>query len=220
MSVWVWAAIAVVGGFVVIKMLGGEDKPASGEVSASEASDTDASQQSLSKLDTRVYWKLLDAVQAAMAARINPAAVDNLHGQAKVDALRPLAEQCVDKISDEQGLDLSQHARKAVITGVLDEVAGLGPLEKLMRVQRIRLIQVRGAREVKVTVTDQPMPTDCQFRDDEHVLSVIRRVLEAQGKVLTPAEPAQNVKLADGSNFIASMPPASPSPFITIKKPV
>ena len=218
MSVWVYAVAAVVGGWLVMKFLEGGEAPPSGEVSATEAVDGDESSQTLSKLDTPVYWKLLDAVQAAMATHIDPTQIDNRSGHEKAESMRPMAEQAVDSVADEQGVHLSAKARKAVINGVLDEIAGLGPLEKLVRQARIRLIQVRGAHEVKITVNDQSMPTDCQFRDDDHVLAVIQRVLEPHGKVLTPVAPALQVKLPDGASFIASIPPASPVPYITIKK--
>lgn len=193
----------------------GAEKPA--EISATSATEEGESSRTASKLETKVYWALLDAVQMAMAL-FTDANVDNLTGQAKAESLRPAAEKAVDKVAAEQRVVLSANGRKAVINGVLDEIAGLGPLEKLVRQQRIRLIQVRGAHDVKVTVNDQQFPTDCQFRDDDHVLAVIHRVLEPQGKVLTPATPALQVHLADGSSFVASVPPASPAPYITIKK--
>lgn len=190
---------------------------ASTGAAAGAAAESDESDQAQSKLEPQVYWKLLDAVQAAMAASID-ANVDHLAGPAKAESLRAAAEKAVDAVADEQAVVLNAHARKAVVNGVLDEISGLGPLEKLVRQQRIRLIQVRGAQDVKVTVNDQQIPTDCAFRDDEHVLAVIRRVLEPQGKVLTPAAPALQVKLPDGASFVASVPPASPAPYITIKK--
>ena len=211
-------AVAVIG-WVIYNFLDlsslGADAPQ--DVSASAATEEGESSQAASKLETPVYWLLLDAVQAEMAASVD-ANVDNLTGQAKAESLRPVAERSVDNVSITQGVALSPNARKAVVNGVLDEIAGLGPLEKLVRQKRIRLIQVRGSHDVKVTVNDQQFPTDCQFRDDNHVLTIITRVLEPQGKVLTPATPALQVKLPDGSSFVASVPPASPVPYTSIKK--
>ena len=219
MSEWIYVAAAIFAAYLAYAFLdlSGVGKASGADAANLAAPSEDESSQAQSRLDSKTYWKLLDAVQMAMAASID-ANVDNLTGQAKAETLRPAAERAVDQVAADQEVHLSANARKAVLTGVLDEIAGLGPLEKLVRQRSIRLIQVRGAHDVKVTVNDQQLPTDCQFRDDEHVLTVIRRVLEPQGKVLTPATPALQVRLHDGASFVASVPPASPAPYITIKK--
>ena len=90
---------------------------ASTGAAAGAAAESDESDQAQSKLEPQVYWKLLDAVQAAMAASID-ANVDHLAGPAKAESLRAAAEKAVDAVADEQAVVLNAHARKAVVNGV------------------------------------------------------------------------------------------------------
>ncbi len=109
--------------------------------------------------------------------------------------------------------------RERVVREVLDDILGLGPLEPLLLDPTINDILVNGAKEVYVERRGILELSDVRFRDDDHVLQVIRRIVERINRRIDESSPMVDARLPDGSRVNAIIPPLSlRGPAISIRR--
>ncbi len=114
---------------------------------------------------------------------------------------------------------LSSHERDSIITDVLDELFGLGPLETLLSDPTISDILVNRADQVYVERNGRLELTDTVFRDDRHVLQIIERIVSSIGRRIDESSPMVDARLADGSRVNAIIPPlALDGPGMSIRR--
>ncbi|WP_025869638.1 CpaF family protein [Methylobacillus glycogenes] len=102
---------------------------------------------------------------------------------------------------------------------MVDELAGFGPLETLIRDETINDILVNGARDIFIERKGKLEKTSLRFIDDEHVLRVIRRILSPLGRRVDEASPTVDARLPDGSRLNVIIPPlALNGPCMSIRK--
>jgi pilus assembly protein CpaF len=128
---------------------------------------------------------------------------------------RPLLEREVARIAAREApLAGATEMRRAV-----DEVAGLGPLEDLLRDPAVTDVLVNGPDVVWVERAGELMRTDVRFDDDAAVMRVVERVLAPLGLHVDRAAPMVSARLPDGSRIHAVVPPASPDgPIVAIRR--
>lgn len=102
---------------------------------------------------------------------------------------------------------------------MVDELAGFGPLETLIRDESINDILVNGARDIFIERKGKLEKTSLRFIDDDHVLRVIRRILSPLGRRVDEASPTVDARLPDGSRLNVIIPPlALNGPCMSIRK--
>ncbi len=102
---------------------------------------------------------------------------------------------------------------------VLDEVVGLGPLERLMRDENISDIMVNGPYIIFVEKKGKIHEVPIRFADDNHVLRVINKIVEPLGRRINASSPTVDARLPDGSRVNVVVPPcAIDGPTIAIRK--
>jgi len=121
-------------------------------------------------------------------------------------------------VSDHR-LPVSRHEMENLSREMVDELTGYGPLEELIRDDRINDILVNGTRHIYVERAGILSKTDLRFIDDEHVLRVIRRILAPLGRRIDESSPMVDARLPDGSRVNAIIPPlALDGPCLSIRK--
>ncbi len=119
----------------------------------------------------------------------------------------------------ERELALSAPDRATAIEDVLDEVLGLGPLERLMRLKGVSDILINGSDTVYVEQEGRLRKVDVRFRDDDHLMRIIDRVVSAVGRRVDESHPLVDARMADGSRFNAIIPPlALDGPLVSIRR--
>jgi pilus assembly protein CpaF len=114
---------------------------------------------------------------------------------------------------------MSLQERDRLAQEVLDEVFGLGPLEPLLADPTVSDILVNTYRYVYVERRGVLELTPIQFRDDEHVMSIIDRVVSAIGRRVDESSPMVDARLNDGSRVNAIIPPlAIDGPYLSIRR--
>jgi pilus assembly protein CpaF len=114
--------------------------------------------------------------------------------------------------------DLSEAER--LLHSVVNETLGYGPLEPLMKDDRVYEITVIGPRFAYVERDGQIEDVECCFEDDRHMQRVIENMLRRAGRRLAPAWPLIDARLPDGTLLNAVLPPSAVNgPVITIRKP-
>jgi len=94
-----------------------------------------------------------------------------------------------------------------------------GPLEPLLVDPTVTEIMVDGPNKVYVERGGQLEDAPVQFRDEEHLLEVMRRIIEPLGRRLDESAPFVDARLPDGSRVNAVIPPISlVGPVLTIRK--
>lgn len=128
-------------------------------------------------------------------------------------------EELINCIVDREAADLSRVERQKIITEIMDEVVGYGPIEPLIRDPDVSEIMVNGAKQVFVERKGKLEKTGVAFRDEEHVLHIIDKIVSPLGRRIDESMPMVDARLPDGSRVNAIIPPLSLiGPVITIRK--
>ncbi|GDX80339.1 secretion system protein TadA [Deltaproteobacteria bacterium] len=102
---------------------------------------------------------------------------------------------------------LDANERALLVDEILDEILGLGPLERLIRDTSITDILINGPQTVYVEKEGLLYLTNVHFRDGPHLAHVIDRIVSAVGRRIDESSPMVDARLADGSRFNAVIPP-------------
>ncbi|MFT3857971.1 MAG: CpaF family protein [Aquabacterium sp.] len=133
-----------------------------------------------------------------------------------------LSEYVLDKVSHYVGeyrLAVSRHEMENLAREMVDELTGYGPLEELIRDDRVNDILVNGTHCIYVERAGVLTRTDLRFIDDDHVLRVIRRILAPLGRRVDESSPMVDARMPDGSRVNAIIPPlALDGPCLSIRK--
>ena len=133
--------------------------------------------------------------------------------------LRRQVQEIILRLLDEQGVALNRTQRNQLVFELLDEVTGLGPLEALLRDPTITEIMVNGPKQVWYERDGKLQLSDRQFRDDDHLISIIQKICSGVGRRIDESSPLVDARLKDGSRVNAVIPPiALRGPSLTIRK--
>jgi pilus assembly protein CpaF len=161
----------------------------------------------LEKFKTEVHRILLSKLDLEKLSRVNT-------GQA-----RQAVTSLVKEIISDQRVPLSFHEQTKILDDLLDEVFGLGPLEPLLRDDKISDILVNDKDHVFVERGGLLQRVDTSFRDDRHLLQIIDRIVSRVGRRVDESSPMVDARLPDGSRVNAIIPPlALDGPSMSIRR--
>ncbi|NBB14268.1 CpaF family protein [Caulobacter sp. SLTY] len=90
---------------------------------------------------------------------------------------------------------------------VFDEMVGLGPIEPLLKDESINDILINGPNQVYVERRGELELTPVRFRDNDHLLRIVNRIVAAVGRRIDESSPMVDARLADGSRVNAAIYP-------------
>ena len=90
---------------------------------------------------------------------------------------------------------------------MLDETFGLGPLEFLLKDPTISDILINGPKNIYVERRGKMEKTTVQFRDNNHLMQIIDRIVSKVGRRVDEVCPMVDARLTDGSRVNAIIPP-------------
>jgi pilus assembly protein CpaF len=90
---------------------------------------------------------------------------------------------------------------------IYDEMVGLGPLEPLLKDDSIADILINGPHQIYVERGGELELTPIRFRDNDHLLRIVNRIVAAVGRRIDESQPMVDARLADGSRVNAAIPP-------------
>ena len=95
----------------------------------------------------------------------------------------------------------------------------LGPIEPLIRDDRVTEIMVNGSDHVYVEMSGKVVLTNIKFLDEDQLLNVIQFIVRTVGRRIDERSPLCDARLADGSRVNAVIRPlALNGPLLTIRK--
>src|SRR2546421_8534636 len=145
----------------------------------------------------------------------------NLEALATIDNQRVRSEvrQAVISLIDAEPTLLSSLEKQQISDEVLDEVFGLGPLEPLLVDPGISDILVNTYKQVYIERRGLLELTNVTFRDDQHLLRIIDKIVSQVGRRIDESTPMVDARLMDGSRVNAIIPPlAVDGPLLSIRR--
>jgi pilus assembly protein CpaF len=118
-----------------------------------------------------------------------------------------------------EAVPLSFAERERLAREILDEIFGLGPLEQLLKDPTISDILVNRYNKVYVERAGKLEATGLSFKDDQHLMQIIDRIVSRVGRRVDESSPMVDARLADGSRVNAIIPPlAIDGPVLSIRR--
>jgi len=156
--------------------------------------------------------------QNAIAERVRRSVIERLHGSEKEPSDADV-KSAIEEILAEYSDVINRTERAKLAQDLFNEVLGLGPLEQLLRDNAVTEIMVNGPRQIFVERQGKLILTDVTFRDDEHVMQIVEKIVSSMRRHVDEASPMVDARLKDGSRVNIIIPPLSlVGPVITIRK--
>jgi pilus assembly protein CpaF len=92
---------------------------------------------------------------------------------------------------------------------VFDEMVGLGPIEPLLQDDSIADILINGPFQVYVERRGELEATPVRFRDNDHLLRIVNRIVATVGRRIDESQPMVDARLPDGSRVNAAISPVA-----------
>ena len=162
--------------------------------------------------------KLLDAkvrLHRKLIEEINLSALEKL----PEDETRRHVQQLVSQYVLAERLALNTQELNDFVSEILDEMTGLGPLEPLLKDESINDILINGHECVYVERRGVLEPLSVRFKDEQHLLRIINKIVSAVGRRVDESHPLCDARLQDGSRVnVAVRPIGVDGPLVSIRK--
>ena len=179
----------------------------SGIPSASTMSSISGQGDFYQSLKTRIHTKLIE--------KLDLSKIETMDRERVRDEIGFIVEELLDA----EGVPLNRVEREQIVVEVQNETFGLGPLEPLLQDPEISDILVNTHKEVYIERFGKLELTPVVFRDDEHLLKIIDRIVSSVGRRVDEFSPMVDARLQDGSRVNAIIPPlALDGPILSIRR--
>lgn len=132
--------------------------------------------------------------------------------------VRPRVIRLIEEYISSRGVRVAGMSFDEMKENLAREIVGLGPIDHLLLDPEISEIMVNGYQEVYYEKNGITYKSDVTFRDAEHLMGIVRRILDPVGKQITPAEPLVDAKLGDMRLNVTAPPVSLNGVVITIRK--
>ena len=160
-------------------------------------------------LKARIHDRLLDIIDLSV--------IDKIEREEFEFQIRQVVERILKEESYTLPLNLNE--REKIFTEILDEVLGYGPLEPLLKDHTVSDILVNTYKDIYVERAGKIEATDARFKDDEHLMRIIDKIVSSVGRRIDESSPMVDARLPDGSRVNAIIPPlALDGPILSIRR--
>jgi pilus assembly protein CpaF len=167
------------------------------------------------RLDRETYNAVKSRVHFRLVKLLDLATVAELPREELAATIRKTLQELTEK----ERLPLNRRERSALVSDLMDEIMGLGPIEGLVADNGIQDILVNGYRHVYVERDGLLHRTPIQFRDNDHLMQIVDKIVSAVGRRIDESSPMVDARLPDGSRVNIILPPlALNGPVISIRK--
>jgi pilus assembly protein CpaF len=173
------------------------------------------SQSGLERQSNKSFEELKRLIHSKLVDKLDLSRVSDLEG----DTLRREIRLVVERLCDTENPLLNRMERERLIDEVLDETFGFGPLEVLLKDPTISDILVNGPHKIYVERRGKLEKTEVKFRDNDHLLQIIDRIVSKVGRRVDETSPMVDARLPDGSRVNAIIPPlALDGPSMSVRR--
>lgn len=161
----------------------------------------------------RHYDELKHAIHKKLIEQVD------LYRKIDPDVAKPQIRAAIELLMMEAGISVSVEEQRQLIKEIEDDIFGLGPLEPLIQDPTINDILVNNSGQVYIERDGKLEETKVSFRNNDHLLNIIDRIVSRVGRRVDEACPMVDARLPDGSRVHAVIPPiAIDGPILSIRK--
>lgn len=152
--------------------------------------------------------------------KIHAAVIDNFN--TKAIGVNIDSDKMKEFLLEEVGKDIyniPRADRKQLSEELFNDILGYGPIQQLVDSDDYSEIMVNGPDQIYVEHNGKLVLTDIHFKDEQHLMNTIDRIVNAVGRHIDEASPMVDARLPDGSRVNVIIPPLSlVGPVLTIRK--
>ncbi|HET7627867.1 MAG TPA: ATPase, T2SS/T4P/T4SS family [Bacillales bacterium] len=150
--------------------------------------------------------------------RLHKKVLNDLKEDDVEEIVRKLDAIAVDIMKEDESLR-GMVGHKKVVEELINDLTGFGPINPLLLDPEVSEVMVNGPKRVYVERKGRLELSSVTFRDDEHVMNVIEKIVAPLGRRIDESSPMVDARLPDGSRVNAIIPPlALDGPTVTIRK--
>ena len=180
-----------------------ESSPQSGQATEEVA----GGQHTFQEMKSRLHRALINRMDLT---KLNEMAPEQIHAE---------VARLAESVLAAEAMPLSVSERERLVNDVRHELFGLGPLEPLLSDPTISDILVNSHRKIYIERRGRLEVTNVAFKDDEHLMRVIERIVSSVGRRIDESSPMVDARLRDGSRVNAIIPPLSiDGPVLSIRR--
>jgi len=164
-------------------------------------------QHSFQEMKSRLHRTLINRMDLTKLSTLTP---DQVHAE---------VSRLAESVLAQEAMPLSVSERERLVNDVQHELFGLGPLEPLLKDPTISDILVNAHNTIYIERRGKIEATNVRFKDDEHLMRVIERIVSSVGRRIDESSPMVDARLQDGSRVNAIIPPLSiDGPVLSIRR--
>ena len=159
------------------------------------------------EMKSRLHRALINRMDLSKLAALTP---EQVHAE---------VSRMAESVLAQEAMPLSSSEKERLVNDVQHELFGLGPLEPLLKDPTISDILVNSHRRIYIERRGKLEVTNVTFKDDEHLMRVIERIVSSVGRRIDESSPMVDARLQDGSRVNAIIPPlAIDGPVLSIRR--
>ena len=164
-------------------------------------------QHSFQEMKSRLHRTLINRMDLTKLQALTP---EQVHAE---------VSRLAESVLAQEAMPLSVSERDRLVSDVQHELFGLGPLEPLLKDPTISDILVNRHDTIYIERRGKIERTNVTFKDDEHLMRVIERIVSSVGRRIDESSPMVDARLQDGSRVNAIIPPlAIDGPVVSIRR--
>ena len=197
--------------YIAMQQAGQHSKNTHGATGFATSAD-EVREESYQAIKKEIHTHIIDEMPDDLQRVISQSSADQKE-------LRRLVEgMCADAIKDNP-FAIPLGDRERLVEELISEILGLGPIEPLLKDPSVTEVMVNGPDSIYIERKGRLQKTDVRFRNTEHLMHIIDRIVTAVGRRVDESSPMVDARLADGSRVNVIIPPLSLSgPCVTIRK--
>lgn len=135
------------------------------------------------------------------------------------ESLEQEISKIVERFLESEGTFITKLEKQKLITEVIDETIGFGPINQFIYDTSVSEIMVNGPDRVYLEKKGRLVLSDVTFKDNQHIMRVIEKIVAPLGRRIDESSPMVDTRLPNGSRVNIVIPPLSLNgPTITIRK--
>ena len=197
--------------YIAMQQAGQRSKNTHGATGFATSVD-EAREASYQAIKSEIHTHIIDEMPDDLQRVINQSSSDQKELRRIVEGI------CADAIKDNP-FAIPLGDRERLVEELISEILGLGPIEPLLKDSSVTEVMVNGPDSIYIERKCRLQKTDVRFRNTEHLMHIIDRIVTAVGRRVDESSPMVDARLADGSRVNVIIPPLSLiGPCVTIRK--
>ncbi len=161
------------------------------------------------------FYEVKHRIHSRLIEQINLKALDKLSS----DEIETEVAQIIDHFLMEEKVPLNSSEKAELVSEILDELIGLGPIEPFLKDPTVSDILCNTYQHIYVERFGLLEKTDARFLNNAHLRNIIDRIISKVGRRIDESSPMVDARLTDGSRVNAIIPPlALDGPMLSIRR--